>query len=83
MNQAFGGNLDDFDPAIEWFTRDARRTTPIVPKQTSYARVVPARSRSCSTTISTPTAAKYKDKANVAFVIPAEGTVIVPYVMAW
>ena len=26
--------------------------------------------------------AKYKDKANVAFVIPAEGTVIVPYVMA-
>jgi putative spermidine/putrescine transport system substrate-binding protein len=26
--------------------------------------------------------AKYKDKANVAFVIPAEGTVIVPYVMS-
>ena len=24
---------------------------------------------------------KYKDKANIAFVIPAEGTVIVPYVM--
>ena len=26
--------------------------------------------------------AKYKDKANVAFVIPAEGTVVVPYVMS-
>ena len=25
---------------------------------------------------------KYKDKANIAFVIPAEGTVIVPYVMS-
>jgi putative spermidine/putrescine transport system substrate-binding protein len=25
---------------------------------------------------------KYKDKANIAFVIPAEGTVVVPYVMA-
>ena len=26
--------------------------------------------------------AKYKDKANVEFVIPAEGTVVVPYVMS-
>jgi putative spermidine/putrescine transport system substrate-binding protein len=26
--------------------------------------------------------ARYKDKANVAFVIPAEGTVVVPYVMS-
>jgi putative spermidine/putrescine transport system substrate-binding protein len=26
--------------------------------------------------------AKYKDKANVAFVIPAEGTLVVPYVMS-
>ncbi|HEX7439381.1 MAG TPA: ABC transporter substrate-binding protein, partial [Caldimonas sp.] len=25
---------------------------------------------------------KYKDKANVEFVIPAEGTVVVPYVMS-
>jgi putative spermidine/putrescine transport system substrate-binding protein len=26
--------------------------------------------------------AKYKDKANVVFVIPSEGTVVVPYVMS-
>jgi putative spermidine/putrescine transport system substrate-binding protein len=41
-----------------------------------------AKSRSCSTTTSTPIAPKYKDKANVAFVIPAEGTAVVPYVMS-
>ena len=29
-----------------------------------------------------PTLAKYKDKANVEFVIPAEGTLVVPYVMS-
>ena len=38
-NIAFGGDLNNFDPAIKYFN-DLAKNSPIVPKQTSYARVV-------------------------------------------
>lgn len=81
VNGALGGTLDDFTPAINWF-REVKKNNPIVPKQTSYARVLSGEIPILLDYDFNAYRAKYKDKANVAFVIPAEGTVIVPYVMS-
>ena len=81
VNQAMGGNLDNFDKAIEWF-KEVKKNDPIVPKQTSYARVLSGEIPILLDYDFNAYRAKYKDHANVAFVIPAEGTVVVPYVMA-
>ena len=58
------------------------KNEPIVPKQTSYARVLSGEIAILLDYDFNAYRAKYKDKANVAFVIPAEGTVVVPYVMS-
>ncbi len=81
VNQALGGTMDNFDRAIAWF-KDLKKNDPIVPKQTSYARVLSGEIPILLDYDFNAYRAKYKDKANVAFVIPAEGTVVVPYVMA-
>ncbi len=81
VNQAMGGSLDNFDKAIAWF-KAVKKNDPIVPKQTSYARVLSGEIPILLDYDFNAYRAKYKDKANVAFVIPAEGTVIVPYVMS-
>jgi putative spermidine/putrescine transport system substrate-binding protein len=81
VNGAMGGTLDDFSPAIRWFN-EIRKNDPIVPKQTSYARVLSGEIPILLDYDFNAYRAKYKDKANVAFVIPAEGTVVVPYVMS-
>src|SRR5207244_4448250 len=61
---------------------DALKGKPIVPKQTSYARVLSGEIPILFDYDFNAYRGKYKDKANIAFVIPAEGTVIVPYVMS-
>ena len=81
VNQAMGGTMDNFDKAIAWF-KELKKNEPIVPKQTSYARVLSGEIPILLDYDFNAYRAKYKDKANVAFVIPAEGTVIVPYVMS-
>jgi putative spermidine/putrescine transport system substrate-binding protein len=81
VNQAMGGSLDNFDRAIAWF-KDIKKNDPIVPKQTSYARVLSGEIPILLDYDFNAYRARYKDKANVAFVIPAEGTVVVPYVMS-
>ncbi|MCA0239569.1 MAG: ABC transporter substrate-binding protein [Proteobacteria bacterium] len=81
VNSARGGNLDNFGPAIEWF-KALKKNEPIVPKQTSYARVLSGEIAILLDYDFNAYRAKYKDKANVEFVIPAEGTVVVPYVMS-
>ena len=81
VNQAMGGSLDNFDRAIAWF-KDMKKNDPIVPKQTSYARVLSGEIAILLDYDFNAYRAKYKDKANVEFVIPAEGTVVVPYVMS-
>lgn len=81
VNQALGGNLDNFDRAMQWF-KDMKKNDPIVPKQTSYARVLSGEIPILLDYDFNAYRAKYKDGANVAFVIPSEGTVAVPYVMA-
>ena len=53
-----------------------------MPKQTSYARVLSGEIPILIDYDFNAYRAKYTDKAPVAFVIPKEGTVSVPYVMA-
>ncbi len=81
INNARGGSLDNFTPAIEYF-KALKKNEPIVPKQTSYARVLSGEIAILLDYDFNAYRARYKDKANVEFVIPAEGTVIVPYVMS-
>jgi putative spermidine/putrescine transport system substrate-binding protein len=81
VNGALGGTLDDFTPAIRYF-KSLLANDPIVPKQTSYARVLSGEIPILLDYDFNAYRAKYKDKANVVFVIPAEGTVVVPYVMS-
>ncbi len=81
VNRAMGGSLDDFAPGVSWF-KELAKNDPIVPKQTSYARVLSGEIPILLDYDFNAYRAKYKDKANVAFVIPKEGTVVVPYVMS-
>ena len=81
INMALGGTAANFDPAITFF-KALRKNDPIVPKQTSYARVVSGEVPILLDYDFNAYRARYKDKANVAFVIPSEGTVVVPYVMS-
>ncbi|MPZ11422.1 MAG: extracellular solute-binding protein [Kiloniellaceae bacterium] len=81
VNRAMGGTLQDFGPGIEYFKKLAAND-PIVPKQTAYARVLSGEIPILLDYDFNAYRAKYKDAANVAFVIPTEGTVVVPYVMS-
>ena len=81
VNQARGGTLENFTPGIDYF-KALQKNEPIVPKQTSYARVLSGEIAILLDYDFNAYRAKHKDKANVQFVIPAEGTVVVPYVMS-
>jgi putative spermidine/putrescine transport system substrate-binding protein len=81
VNQAMGGTLDNFGPAFKYF-KAMQKNEPIVPKQTAYARVLSGEIPILVDYDFNAYRAKYKDSANVAFVIPKEGTLVVPYVMS-
>jgi len=81
INRALGGSLDDFTPAINWF-KAMTKNEAIVPKQTSYARVVSGEIPILIDYDFNAYRAQYQDKVNARFVIPKEGTLIVPYVMS-
>ena len=81
VNRARGGSLDDFGPAIEYFQALAEND-PIVPKQTSYARVVSGEIPILLDYDFNAYRAKYTEDGSFEFVIPAEGTVVVPYVQS-
>ncbi|WP_458735392.1 ABC transporter substrate-binding protein [Zobellella taiwanensis] len=81
VNLAKGGDLNDFTPAIDYFNALADNA-PIVPKQTAYARLLSGEIPIMLDYDFNAYRAKYKDNANVAFVIPEEGSVVVPYVMS-
>ncbi len=80
-NLALGGSLDNFDPGIAFFKK-LKKNQPIVPKQTSYARVISGEIPILFDYDFNAYRGKYKDKADVEFVIPAEGSIVVPYVMS-
>jgi putative spermidine/putrescine transport system substrate-binding protein len=81
VNQALGGTLDNFKPGLDWFAK-MKANAPIVPKQTAYARVMSGEIPILIDYDFDAYRAKYKDHANAEFVIPAEGTIVVPYVMS-
>ncbi len=81
VNLALGGTLDDFTPAIDYF-KALQANNPIVPKQTSYARVLSGEIPILFDYDFNAYRAKHTDGVNAEFVIPAEGTIIVPYVMS-
>lgn len=80
-NLALGGTLDNYAPGINYF-KALQKNDPIVPKQTSYARVLSGEIAILLSYDFDAYRAAYKDKANVKFVIPKEGTITVPYVMS-
>lgn len=81
VNMAFGGDLDNFDPAINYFNQLAEND-PIVPKQTSYARVVSGEIPILFDYDFNAYRGKYEEDGNFEFVLPCEGSVRVPYVMS-
>ena len=81
VNQALGGSFDNFQPGLDWFSK-LKANAPIVPKQTAYARVLSGEIPILLDYDFDAYRAKYKDQANVEFVIPKEGTISVPYVMS-
>lgn len=80
-NLAKGGTLNDFTPGINYF-KQLSKNSPIVPKQTAYARVLSGEIPILLDYDFNAYRAKYKDKANIAFVIPKEGSIKVPYVIS-
>lgn len=80
INQAMGGTMDNFTPAINFFKK-LKENEAIVPKQTAYARVLSGEIPIMLDYDFNAYRAKYKDHANVEFVIPKEGSISIPYVM--
>jgi putative spermidine/putrescine transport system substrate-binding protein len=81
INLALGGSYENLDPAIKYF-KELAKNQPIVPKQTSYARVISGEIPILLDYDFNAYRGQYTDKAPVRFVIPREGTVVFPYVMA-
>ena len=80
VNLALGGTYDNLDPAIKYF-KELAKNDPIVPKQTSYARVISGEIPILMDYDFNAYRGQYIDKAPVEFVIPKEGTLTLPYVM--
>lgn len=81
VNLALGGSYDNLDPGINFF-KELQKNEPIVPKQTSYARVISGEIPILFDYDFNAYRGQYTDKAPVQFVIPKEGSVVFPYVMA-
>jgi putative spermidine/putrescine transport system substrate-binding protein len=81
VNIALGGSERDFSPAVKFFA-DLHKNQPIVPKQTSYARVVSGEIPILFDYDFNAYRAKYTEKGKFAFVIPCEGSVVFPYVVS-
>lgn len=81
VNLAMGGSLTEFGPGMAYY-RQLKANQPIVVNQTSYARVLSGEIPILVDTDFNALRARFKDDANVVFVMPEEGSLAVPYVMA-
>lgn len=81
VNLALGGTYDNFDPAIRFFTQ-LRQNAPIIPTQTAYARVVSGEIPILFDYDFNAMRGQFTDRAPVRFVLPSEGTISFPYIMA-
>jgi putative spermidine/putrescine transport system substrate-binding protein len=80
VNLALGGTYENLDPGINFF-KQLQANQPIVPTQTSYARVLSGEIPILFDYDFNAYRAKYKDNAPVSFVIPQEGSQQLPYIM--
>jgi len=80
VNLALGGSYENLDPGINFFKALAKNQ-PIVPKQTSYARVISGEIPILLDYDFNAYRGQYTDKVPARFVIPKEGTLVFPYVM--
>jgi putative spermidine/putrescine transport system substrate-binding protein len=80
VNLSLGGSAKDFSPAVAFFT-DLQKNQPIVPKQTSYARVVSGEIPILFDYDFNAYRAKYTEQGKFEFVLPCEGSVVFPYVV--
>jgi len=80
VNLALGGSYDDFAPALRYF-RELQANQPIVPKQTAYARVLSGEIPILFDYDFNAYRARHTDGAPARFVVPDEGTRVLPYVM--
>ncbi|MFC5397359.1 ABC transporter substrate-binding protein [Undibacterium jejuense] len=81
VNLALGGTYENITPGINFF-KALVKNQAIVPKQTSYSRVISGEIPILIDYDFNAYRGQYTDKAPVVFVIPKEGTVVFPYVMA-
>lgn len=80
-NLALGGSLENLTPGVEFFKK-LKKNHPIVPKQTSYARVLSGEIPILFDYDFNALRGQHKDKCDCVFVVPKEGTIVVPYVMS-
>ncbi len=80
VNLALGGSAEDFGPGIGFF-KALHANQPIVPKQTSYARVVSGEIPILFDYDFNAYRAKVSEKGSFAFVLPCEGSASFPYVV--
>lgn len=80
VNASLGGSDTNFSPAIDFF-KGLHKNEAIVPKQTSYARVVSGEIPILFDYDFNAYRAKYTEKGKFEFVIPCEGSVVFPYVV--
>lgn len=80
VNLAVGGTYENLEPGMKYF-KALVKNDAIVPKQTSYARVISGEIPILIDYDFNAYRGKYTDKAPIEFVIPQEGTVVFPYVM--
>lgn len=80
INLALGGSYENLDAGVRFF-KSLQANTPIVPKQTSYARVISGEIPILIDYDFNAYRGQHIDKAPVQFVIPREGTVSFPYIM--
>ncbi len=81
VDTALGGSEADMTPALDYF-KALHKNAPIVPKQTSYARVVSGEIPILFDYDFNAYRAKYSEQGRFEFVIPCEGTVVFPYVVS-
>lgn len=80
VNRALGGDLNNFDPAINYF-KSLKENDALVPKATAFSRVVSGELAVLVDYDFSAYRAKYDEPGNFEFVIPCEGTATFPYVM--
>ena len=80
VNLALGGDYANLKPGLDYFTA-LRKNQPLVVKQTVYARILSGEIPIMLDYDFNAYRARYRDRAQVTFVIPAEGSVSFPYVM--